>query len=271
MPKRGRSKSRARANYARVPNLALLGRARAARAGFKKKKLNQQVSRLIKTIETKEGQWKTSVNVSLWHNDVNIITAPGSGGAYLNAFQLNQGTADQDMSNGNGQRIGDEITVQSVTFRAFMENSLQRGKVYYRWMLVKCAKGDLPTRTTLFKNNAGNKMIDEINTERFSIVASRIFNVTASNTQASTPAVNGAPVATGTEGGQATKMFSIRIPGRKFGRNGVVKYENGSQGQVKFYDYVPLIVVYDWYGTPQDINAVGRINEMYAKIRFKDA
>ncbi len=51
-------------------------------------------------------------------------------------------------------------------------------------MLVKCAKGDLPTRTTLFLNNADNKMIDELNTERYSIIASKIFTVTPSNGQA---------------------------------------------------------------------------------------
>jgi len=64
--------------------------------------------------------------------------------------------------------------------------------------------------------------------------------------------------------------MKVTIPGRKFGRSGVIRYENGSN-QVKFFDYVPLFVVYDWYGTPQDINNVGRINELYAKIRFKDA
>jgi hypothetical protein len=82
------------------------------------------------------------------------------------------------------KRVGDEITVQSVKFHGFIENALNRPKVYYRFMLVKCAKGDLPTRTTLFLNNADNKMIDELNTERYSIIASKIFTVTPSNGQA---------------------------------------------------------------------------------------
>ena len=253
-----------------------MGRARAARASYKKRKMTTQIGRLLKTIETKESQWKTAANVSLSHNNVNIVTSPGNGLAFLNAFQMiTIGAADNDIGTSNGQRVGDEITVQSVKFTAFLENALARPKVYYRFMLVRCAKGDLPTRATLFKNNADNKMIDEINTERFTIVASKIFNVTASNNVANSVSLAGVPLAAPTiagdqPGGIATRIMRVTIPGRKFGRQGVLKYENGLS-QVKFYDYVPLFVVYDWYGTPQDVNTVGKINEFYSKIRFKDA
>lgn len=239
-------------------------------------KLATTLGRLMKTIETKEGQWKTATNVGMAHNNVSIITAPGNGQAFLNPFTLFVGASDNDQGNGNGQRIGDEITVQSVKFHGFIENALARPKVYYRFMLVRCAKGDLPTRATLFKGNADNKMIDELNTERFTIVYSRIFNVQASNNTANTVSAAGVPldattIAGDTAAGMATRIFKCIIPGKKFGRNGVIKYENGLTNQVKFYDYVPLFVVYDWYGTPQDVNQVGKINEMYCKIRFKDA
>lgn len=233
--------------------------------------MSMQVGRLLKTIETKEGQWKTAANVGLAHNNLTVITAPGSGQPYLNVFHLNLGTADQDMLNGNGQRIGDEITVQSVKYQGFLEGALQRSKVYFRFMLVKCAKGDLPTRATLFKGNADNKMIDEINTERFTIIASKIMNVTPPNPGPNTVSATGVAEPGVLAGVTGNRIFKVTIPGRKFGRNGVIKYENGSGTQVKFFDYVPVIVAYDWYGTPQDVNTVGRINEMYAKIRFKDA
>lgn len=229
------------------------------------------MGRLLRTIETKEGQWKTAVNQGLSHNNVSIVTAPGNGWPFLNVFQLNLGTADQDMLNGNGQRIGDQITVQSVKYHAMVEGALQRSKVYFRFMLVKCAKGDLPTRATLFKGNADNKMIDEINTERYSIVASKIFNVSPPNPPPNTVSATGVAEPGVLAGVTGNRIFKIVIPGRKFGRNGVVKYENGSSAQVKFFDYVPIFVAYDWYGTPQDVNTVGRINELYAKIRFKDA
>jgi len=276
MPKRGRSRSRVRANYARVTSVSQMGRARAARRSYKKRKtLSKQVGRILKTIETKEGQWKSDVNRAMAHNNVSVITAPGMGGSFMNVFHINQGVTDNDMSNGNGNRLGDEITVQSVKYHAFIENALSRPKVYYRFMLVKCAKGDLPTRATLFKNNADNKMIDEINTERYTVIYQKIFNVSASNSAPSGPGVfppsgSGEPTGTANAPGIATRIMKVVIPGRKFGRGGVIRYENGTN-QVKFFDYVPLFVVYDWYGTPQDINNVGRINELYAKIRFKDA
>lgn len=225
----------------------------------------------MKTIETKEGQWKTATNTPMQHNNITILQAPGNGLGFMNVFSLNNGVLDADMTNGGGQRVGDEITVQSVKFHGFIENALQRPKVYYRFMLVKCAKGDLPSRATLFKGNAGNKMIDEINTERYSIVASKTFNVQASNAQANNASVTGVPIGNAESVGIATRTFKITIPGRKFGRQGVIKFENGSTSQVKFYDYVPIFVVYDWFGTPQDANNVGIINELYCKIRFKDA
>lgn len=233
--------------------------------------MSMQVGRLLKTIETKEGQWKTGVNIGLAHNNLTVIQAPGSGQPFLNVFQINVGALDQDMSNGNGQRVGDEITVQSVKYQGFLEGALQRSKVYFRFMLVKCAKGDLPTRATLFKGNADNKMIDEINTERYTILASKIMNVTPPNPPPNTVSATGVAEPGVLAGVTGNRIFKVTIPGRKFGRNGVVKYENGSNHQVKFFDYVPVIVAYDWYGTPQDVNTVGRINEMYAKIRFKDA
>ena len=71
--------------------------------------------------------------------------------------------------------------------------------------------------------------------------------------------------------GSGTKVFKMWIPGRKFGTYGSVQYENGSTSQVKFYDYRVCILAYDWYGTAQDINNVGKINEFYSKIYFKDA
>jgi hypothetical protein len=79
---------------------------------------------------------------------------------------------------GYRQRIGDKIQIRGMLFKFFVEASLGRSRVYFRFMLVKMAKGDTLNRTTLFKNVVGNKMIDQINTERFTIVAQKIVNVT---------------------------------------------------------------------------------------------
>lgn len=232
--------------------------------------MSQQVGRLLKTIETKESQFKTGANIGLAHNNLTVLQCPGTG-TYLNCFYCGQGGSDQDMGANQGNRIGDEITVQSVKFHGMVEGALQRSKVYFRFMLVKAAKGDIPTRATLFKGNADNKMIDEINTERFSILASKIFNVSPPNPPPNTVSLTGVAEPGVLAGVTGNRIFKVTIPGRKFGRQGVIKYENASVSQVKFYDFYPVFVAYDWYGTPQDANTVGRINELYCKMRFKDA
>lgn len=231
--------------------------------------LQRKVNSMYKMIETKQAQWRTSANVSLAHNNVTVLQAQ-AGGA-LNPFSTINGTGNADTGS-NGNRIGDKITVRGMSIRAFFENSLSRSKVYYRLMVVKAAKGDVPTRATLFKGNADNKMIDSTNTDRFTIVGQKIFNVQPpiGGYAASGVGLDGVPTGV-TYAGLCTKTVSMWIPGRKFGRGGNLQYETENLRQLKFFDYYVVVVVYDWFGTPQDINSVGKINELYTKIYFKDA
>lgn len=191
----------------------------------------------------------------------------------LNPFYIVNGTQDFSQRNG-GQRIGDKITVKGLMIKAMFENALARSKVFYRVMLVKGARGDVPTKDTLFKNDSDNKMLDVVNTERFTIVAQKTFNVYAqgawaANT-ASVPA--GEPQSVGASTmGIGSRIIKMWIPGRMFGRYGNIQYENGNNGQLKFFDYRIVIVAYDWYGTPQDLNTVGKINELFTKVYYKDA
>jgi len=224
-------------------------------------------------IESKQFTWRTSQNVGIPHNEILVVQKQGVGA--LNMFQSSQGT-DEPMGVG-GSRIGDQISVRGVMIRAFFENSLQRNRVYYRLMVVKCAKGDVPSNTTLFKGDSVNRMIDQVNNERYTIIAQKIFNITGQVGVASSVTTAGEPQIDSTLriAAQGTKTLKMWIPGSKFGRMGNVQYENGSQTQVKFYDYRIVLLAYDWYGTPETIlgvtNQVGRINELYTKVYFKDA
>jgi len=272
MPKRGRSSSRVRANYARSPALGLMARARASRASYRKSKmarLSKQVSRITKTIETKESQWKTSANVGIEHNNVEVLLKPDGG--QLNPFQTILGVNDPMSSNStDGSRIGDEITVKGLKITGFFEGALSRSKVYFRLMLIKCAKGDTINRANLFQGKSDNKMIDMINNERFTVVWQKRFNVAPPNSTAQS--VNAAGETEDARIGiTGNRIINAYIPGRKFGRSGVLKYENANSAQVKFYDYRLVCMAYDWYGTPQDANTVGRINELYTVCYFKDA
>lgn len=239
----------------------------------------KRVNSLYRMIETKETSRTGTINLALAHNNITVFGSynqanlPYSIVSVCNPFSLAQGA--DDAMNGVGQRIGDAVNVRGLMIKGFFENALERPKVYYRVMLIRGAKGETFSRDTIFKNASQNKMIDQVNTERFSVVAQKIFNISSSNGTANTVTLTGVPVDNSlpdnASAGIGTKTFKMWIPGRKFGRNGYVQYENQSATQVKFYDYRICILAYDWYGTPQDANAVGRVNEMYTKLYFKDA
>lgn len=230
-------------------------------------RVSRAVQNIVRGIETKEG-CRRITNVQIAHNNVTVFN--DADGNVFNPFLSSQGNADP-MANGGMSRIGDKIQIRGLLFKFFVEGSLTRSKVHFRFMLVRMAKADTLNRTTLFKDACGNKMIDQINTERFTILASKRLTVESMNTAASTlTALTGNPTAA-TPGITGNRVFSMYVPGRKFGKHGVITYENSSTSQVKFYDYRLVCVAYDWYGTPQDTNNVGFVNDGYVKTYFRDA
>jgi hypothetical protein len=54
-----------------------------------------------------------------------------------------------------------------------IENPVNRSNTHYR-IMFRGAKGETFDHTTLFKNQSNNKLMDVINTERFTIVAQKI-------------------------------------------------------------------------------------------------
>lgn len=221
-----------------------------------------RVKRLESMIETKESVQVTGANISLPHNNIHETG--------INPFALNIG-ASEPMS-GTGQRIGDKITLRGILLKGFFENALNRSRVHYRVMLIRGAKGETFNRANLYKGIVGNKVIDQMNTERFTVVASTKFTINCTNGAPSSAGATGVPATDPLYNvGIGTKAWQLWIPGSKFGRGGNIQYENQSTSQVKFYDYRIVILAYDWYGTPQDVNNVGKINEMYCKLYFKDA
>lgn len=272
MPKRSRSSSRVSYSRAvrtgqRVGNTRSVKRARVARASpFRS--LSKRIASLTRAVETKEGQWSSADNIALPQNNIVIVTR--SSGAVLNPFERTNGI-DDPMEQNAFRMIGDQITVKGMMVKAFFEGALQRSKVYFRVMLVKCSRGDTPTRATLFKGDSGNKMMDVVNTERYTIVWQKIFNVSPPNPPPNTVSLTGVAEPGVLAGVTGNRMIKAWIPGRKFGRGGNLQFENANGANPKFFDYRFVVLAYDWYGTPQDVNNVGRINSMFSKVYFKDA
>lgn len=211
-------------------------------------------------IETKEG-CVALANVSLPHNNTYLWN--------VNPIAAGYGTGDP-MDANVGNRVGDQITIRGISAKFFVEAALGRSKVNFRIMLLKGARGATFTRSDIYKGMTGNKMIDQLNTEKYTVLAQKIFNVSASNFVGQTVGATGIPGTATAAGMTGNKIVKFWIPGKKFGRGGTIQYEQGTSIP-KFFDYRWVIVAYDWYGTPQDVNNVGLLNECYCKMYFKDA
>lgn len=123
-------------------------------------------------------------------------------------------------------------------------------------------------------------MIDTIDVERYTVIAGKTFMINAGSQGA---------VASGTQtvgGGyvnqltatfsKKTKIVKMWIPGKKFSKNGIIQYENGTE-QVKFFDYHLLYYAYSNYATaevggiPPTSYFVASVNDEVIKMYYKDA
>jgi len=236
-----------------------------------KKRIQSVVDR---NIETKQAVWSQTDGVEVPHNFLGELV-PGE------LLYSTQGTSDPMTGDGNN-RIGDEVNVKSLTIKGMLELNERYSDVTCKLIIVKCPRGDIPTYSTLWQGQSNNKLLDEYNTERFTIVASKVIKLKAPNLAAYTtgvlPPIIGSGIAFGSTEhfptlSRSTRMFSIKIPGKRFGRNGKIQYVNGTSTP-KFFDYRAFIYGYSNYSTsstPPEVYNVARINECIRLMKFKDA
>lgn len=243
------------------------------RYGRPKKRLNipALVNKVLKSkIETKQSTTTITDGQEILHNNFLTLETP------LTMFELNNGTTDP--MNSVGTRVGDEVTLKGISMKMMVELNERFSDVTFRFMVIKSAKGDGPTRANLFRGQSGNKMIDGINTERYTIVAQKIFKMKAPNA-GTAGAANTFVDPPGNYGfnswdpklSRATKILRVYIPGTKFARNGVLKYENGSATQLKFFDYTCVLYAYSNYTTSQDLVNIARVNDYIKTTYYTDA
>ncbi len=89
-----------------------------------------------------------------------------------------QGVSDPNNA-ATANRIGDEINLKGIKCSIMVELNERYSDVTFRLMVVKSAKGDVPTFTTLFNGLSGNKMMDTLNTERYTIMYQKYFKLKA--------------------------------------------------------------------------------------------
>jgi len=227
---------------------------------------------LARNIETKQAVHTASDGTEIAHN--NFITLNNK------LLKTTQGVQDPQTNNVLC-RIGDKINLRGVSIKMMVELNERYSDVTFRLLVVKCARGDTPTRSTLFSGISANKMIDTLETERYSVIAQKWFKITARNVGSNGPVMpeglygpNGVVQVNNAGGSEvlsrATKIVKLWIPGAKFGNKGVLQYENGGE-DVKFFDYHVLLYAYSNYSCNQDVWNVGRLNDYVQVMYFKDA
>lgn len=236
------------------------------------KKVQSMINRTIaKNIETKSGIRPTTDGVEITHNSFKYISN--------SLLQTTQGDGDEE--NAVGQRVGDKIHLKGISIKGMLELNERYTDVTFRLIVVKSAKGDIPTITTLWQGASGNKMLDSIDNERYTVLFSKYYKIKAPNTGTNSQNIN-VGLGSGTlythdalgddysTQSRATRLFKVWIPGYKFGNKGYITYENNST-QPKFFDYHCMVYAYSNYTTLEGIWNVGRINDAYTKIYYKDA
>jgi len=238
------------------------------------KKVQAMINRsLAKNIETKTGIRPCTDGVEIGHNNFQYVSN--------SLLQTTQGDGDEE--NTVGQRVGDKIHLKGISIKGMLELNERYSDVTFRIMIIKSAKGDIPTSSTLWQGASGNKMLDSMDTERYTVLFSKYLKIKAPNfgtNSGNDYSTSGVVYKLGGLEGEtdysvisrATRLFKIWIPGTKFGNRGFITYENNST-QPKFFDYHCMIYAYSNYTTSDAGTSwnVGRINDAFTKIYYKDA
>lgn len=219
--------------------------------------------KLNKTIETKTSCYTESDGAEMFHNTLYVRNST--------LLKTTQGLGDSENSQVNN-RIGDKINLIGLSVKIMFELNERYSGATFRIFIVKSAKGDTPTQANFFNNLSGNKMIDTINTERFTVLAMKCFQIKQTSTGMGEAGIQ--DVGSGYTKGtplisRATKIVKLWVPAKKLLRGRTLTYENNSQ-QPRFYDYHLMYFAYSNYSTTVNYY-VARINDEVIQLYYKDA
>jgi len=227
---------------------------------------------LFKNAESKNSVFTSSDYRQIEHNNF-INLAPN------NILATNQGLGDPE----NSQllnRIGDQITLMKVQFRMMIELNERYSDVTYRILLVRSPRGDTPTVSTLFNGVSGNKMLDTLNYQRYSVIYEKWGKIkappqTASDSPSQAGTATGIYYPSSSVSGnfisRATQIIKFDVDGSKFSKNKIIQYDADNSSVQKTYDYNLLMYAYSNFSTSALLGYnVLAVNDYYHRCVYKD-
>lgn len=229
---------------------------------------------LNKNIETKQSQSSLSTDYTqIGHNSFANID---------NAVLYTAQGIGAPLANSSACRIGDKITLLSAQFAMMIELNERYSDVTYRILLVRSSRGDTPTTTTLFTGLSGNKMLDTVNTDRYTVLYQKWGKIRPLGMSVGRRGIQDSSVTEPSTGmylqndasvtmSRATKIIKFTVPGSKFAKGGVIQY-NDASGDQKFFDYNLLVYAYSNFTTSSALGYnVLAVNDYYHLLKYKDA
>lgn len=196
------------------------------------------LAKIVKSIALKQSETKyavlTAENQAIWHN-----------GGTKTIFAKNL----LFTSHGSNQnsRIGDEVIAKGLKIKCWFSNKSDRTNVIYRLFVISVPKDQLTADNPsgLFENHHGNLILDQINTDRYKVIAHKQFSIKGGQLAFTSTVVP--PSDTGIRGKENSKYVSMYIPLK----NRKVKYEVDGGGDPKYQNNMLCmgVIAYDAFGT----------------------
>lgn len=244
MPKRSRSGRSAAFRAAKRSRRARSSVRRRPRMNAKSM-LRMARSAVLKTCETKY-YTSSSENQQLYHN----------GGA-ANAYNWAGNMLGTVVSNNQGGRIGDEVWPVGLSLKLWLSNKADRPNVMYRILIVASPPDtySMASPTGLFKGSIGNKMLDYVDTDRYTIKYSKLVQPFAGDYSLESGATNK----------EHSRMLNIWIPIK-----GKIQYAQDTGTLPKYQKHIwsLIVIAYDAFGSLTTDN-IASFSLMY-RFYFKD-
>lgn len=254
--------------------MSRVGAALKVQRAWRKKKVNkarQANAMVIAGNETRSIMFSVADGQTIAHNNfINLETS---------LFSLSPDIITNEGGSSQWKKgvIGNRYFCKGVSFRFMLENPTDRAHVIYRFMVIRASHGNVPNRANLFEGLSGNKMLDYVDNDRFTVEYQKWINVKAPNFAAAGPpsALTGVTSGPPDRFTNPKKLVKIYWPCKKHIR--LQDYSDretidgiANRQRQKDFDYFVIIYGYDTFATLQDTNTVGFVNDYVSKMYTRD-